>query len=47
MALVVWIQAGGLELRAGVGRRGGSVYFIIHWIELRGIGTYDIGWVCV
>jgi hypothetical protein len=22
-------------------------YFIIRWIEQRGIGTYDVGWVCV
>jgi hypothetical protein len=26
---------------------GGRMYFIIHWIEQRGIGTYEIGWVCV
>jgi hypothetical protein len=23
------------------------VFYIIHWIELRGIGTYEIGWTCV
>jgi hypothetical protein len=29
------------------GSRGGLVYFIIHWIEQRGMSTYNIGWVCV
>ena len=23
------------------------VFYIIRWMEQRGIGTYDIGWVCV
>jgi len=27
--------------------RRGSVYFIIYWIEQRGMSTYNIGWVCV
>jgi len=22
-------------------------FYIIRWMELRGIGTYDVGWVCV
>jgi hypothetical protein len=26
---------------------GGSVHFIIRWIEQRGVGTYEIGWMCV
>jgi hypothetical protein len=26
---------------------GGSVYFIIRWIEQRGMATYNIGFVCV
>jgi len=29
------------------GTRRGSVYFIIRWIEQRGMSTYNIGWVCV
>jgi hypothetical protein len=28
-------------------QQGGSVYFIIHWIEQRGMSTYNIGFVCV
>jgi hypothetical protein len=28
-------------------RREAAVIHIIRWIELRGIGTYDIGWTCV
>jgi hypothetical protein len=28
---------------------GGSLveHYIIRWIEQRGVGTYDVGWVCV
>jgi hypothetical protein len=27
---------------------GGFVdHYIIRWIEQRGIGTYDVGWLCV
>jgi len=27
---------------------GGLVdYYIIRWIEQRGVGTYDVGWACV
>jgi hypothetical protein len=34
-------------MRAAIDRTEGCVYYIIHWIEQRGVGTYDLGWVCV
>jgi hypothetical protein len=39
-------------VRADLSRRRGNersiaLDYIIRWIEQRGIGTYDVGWVCV
>ena len=28
-------------------RRDSRLDYIIRWIEQRGIGTYNVGWVCV